>query len=266
MPQLLYWFAMPFTTPVPWEAVAYYDGKERPRALRRSSRRHRPLSAGASTRSSTASCWSATRPGTAAAQPACRTRPARCFPTRDRPDDIDRRQHRSPPMPAGACRSSTASTFVREREDIPRFNKFLQGYYDDGGIIKESFDAVVQNDRLSPAMPARGMRLDKDGGAQHLLYRLQHGRSGASGRPAGERGRKLRQAMSLVIDYQRSISSCSSTARGVPAQSPLPPGIFGYDRQLPESASASPISAARRKAARRGRLSQRHRPRHRHAR
>src|SRR5262249_36261344 len=26
--QLLYWFAMPFTTPMPWEAVAYYDGKE----------------------------------------------------------------------------------------------------------------------------------------------------------------------------------------------------------------------------------------------
>src|SRR4029453_8690220 len=24
--QLLYWFAMPFTAPVPWEAVAYYDG------------------------------------------------------------------------------------------------------------------------------------------------------------------------------------------------------------------------------------------------
>ena len=26
--QILYWFAMPFTTPMPWEAVAYYDGRE----------------------------------------------------------------------------------------------------------------------------------------------------------------------------------------------------------------------------------------------
>jgi ABC-type transport system substrate-binding protein len=26
--QILYWFAMPFTTPVPWEAVAYYNGRE----------------------------------------------------------------------------------------------------------------------------------------------------------------------------------------------------------------------------------------------
>ncbi len=27
-PQILYWFAMPFTTPVPWEAIEYYDGEE----------------------------------------------------------------------------------------------------------------------------------------------------------------------------------------------------------------------------------------------
>ena len=26
-PQILYFFAMPFTTPVPWEAVAYYNGQ-----------------------------------------------------------------------------------------------------------------------------------------------------------------------------------------------------------------------------------------------
>ena len=26
-PQLLYWFTMPFTAPVPWEAVDYYDGR-----------------------------------------------------------------------------------------------------------------------------------------------------------------------------------------------------------------------------------------------
>ncbi len=52
--------------------------------------------------------------------------------------------------------------FYRERENIPHFNKFLQGYYDNGGIIKESFDAVIQSGRLSPEMQARGMRLDKE--------------------------------------------------------------------------------------------------------
>ena len=27
-PQILYWFAMPFTAPMPWEAVAIYDGRD----------------------------------------------------------------------------------------------------------------------------------------------------------------------------------------------------------------------------------------------
>ena len=72
--------------------------------------------------------------------------------------------------------------FYRERENIPRFNKLLQGYYDDGGIIKESFDAVVQGDRLSPQMQARGMRLDKTVEPSIRLRRLQHGGPGARAR------------------------------------------------------------------------------------
>ena len=36
----------------------------------------------------------------------------------------------------------------REKESIPRFNKFVQGYYDASGVIKESFDSVIENDRL----------------------------------------------------------------------------------------------------------------------
>ena len=68
--------------------------------------------------------------------------------------------------------------FYRERESIPRFNKFLQGYYDDGGIIKESFDAVIQGDRLSPADGRARHAPRQDGGAEHPLHRLQHGRPG----------------------------------------------------------------------------------------
>ena len=34
-PQIKYWFAMEFSTPVPWEAIAYYDGQDgRPRCRR----------------------------------------------------------------------------------------------------------------------------------------------------------------------------------------------------------------------------------------
>jgi ABC-type transport system substrate-binding protein len=48
------------------------------------------------------------------------------------------------------------------------------------------------------------------------------------GAKAGERGRKLRQAMSLVIDT-REFNRIFQNGRGVPAQSPIPPGLFGYD-------------------------------------
>ena len=48
------------------------------------------------------------------------------------------------------------------------------------------------------------------------------------GAPAGERGRKLRQAMSLAIDAKQYLELFLN-GRGVPAQTPLPPGIFGYD-------------------------------------
>ena len=42
-----------------------------------------------------------------------------------------------------------------------------------------------------------------------------------------ERARKLRQAISIAIDYEEYISIFLN-GRGIPAQGPLPPGIFGY--------------------------------------
>ncbi len=74
---------------------------------------------------------------------------------------------------------------VREKENIPRFNKFLQGYYDASGIIKESFDKVMQGDALSPEMAERGIRLGKAVSPGRLLSRLQPGRS--RGRARGRR-------------------------------------------------------------------------------
>jgi ABC-type transport system substrate-binding protein len=48
------------------------------------------------------------------------------------------------------------------------------------------------------------------------------------GAAAGDRGRKLRQAMSLVIDSQ-SFMDIFLNGRGIAAQSVIPPGIFGYE-------------------------------------
>ena len=54
----------------------------------------------------------------------------------------------------------------QEKEAIPRWNKFLQGYYDTSGIMNEVFDQAVQMSTegdiaLSDAMQDRGIRLLK---------------------------------------------------------------------------------------------------------
>ena len=223
-PQILYFFAMPFTTPVPWEAVAYYNGQQGrehfadhpvgtgPYRLVLYEKQHRMLL-------ERNDAWY----GSTASLPQA---PGATFPR-----EIDRQDILSTQIDGDYAGRRLPFieriNFMREREDIPRFNKFLQGYYDEGHIIKESFDAVVQNDALSPQMAARGMRLDKtvEPSIFYIGFNMDDALVGA---PAGEPGRKLRQAMSLVID-SKAYLDLFLNARGVLAQTPLPPGIFGYD-------------------------------------
>jgi len=239
-PQILYWFAMPFTTPMPWEAVAYYDGKDgRPNFSDHAvgtgafrlvvyERQHRfVLERNLN--------WYGTL------QPVAKA-PGATFPTQIDQADID--AGRIDPAYAGRpLPFLDRINFSREREGIPRFNKFLQGYYDDGGIIKESFDAIVKDDRLSPEMVARGMRLDTEVEPTvfYVGFNMEDGVVGAS---AGDRSRNLRQAMSLAInveDYLRLFLN----GRGVPAQSPLPPGIFGYRKDYRNSFRQPDLPRAR---------------------
>jgi oligopeptide transport system substrate-binding protein len=224
-PQLLYWFAMPFTTPMAWEAVAYYDGKDgRPNLADRAvgtgpfrlalyEKQHRIILARNED-------WYGRAPENAGA-------PGAVFPQEIDPEDIE--AGRIDPAYAGRRLPFLDEIrFTREKESIPLFNKFLQGYYDKSGIIKESFDAVIVSGDLSPEMKARGMRLDKEvePSVSYLGFNMEDPTLGA---PAGDKGRRLRQAMSLAIDVEQYLRLFTN-GRGVPAQSPLPPGIFGCDK------------------------------------
>jgi ABC-type transport system substrate-binding protein len=117
--------------------------------------------------------------------------------------------------------------FRMEKERIPAFNKFLQGYYDAAGVIHESFDKIVHEGGLSPEMAAAGMSLEKSVDPD-IFYIGFNMNDAVIGTPAGDRSRALRQAMSLAIDV-KEYNRVFSNGRGVPAQSPIPPGIFGYD-------------------------------------
>jgi ABC-type transport system substrate-binding protein len=224
-PQILYWFAMPFTTPMAWEAVAYYDGKggrpnlsERPVGtgpfrLTLYEKQHRFVLARNPT-------WYGLAKANADA-------PGASFPARADMDEKDIAAGVVDPAYAGRRLPFLDEIrFIRERETIPEFNKFMQGYYDLSIIIKESFDTVVVGGLLSEEMKERGIRLTKE--VEPTIFYVGFNMEDATvGAPAGEKGRKLRQAMSLAIDAEKYLRLFQN-GRGVPAQSPVPPAIFGY--------------------------------------
>lgn len=122
------------------------------------------------------------------------------------------------------------AVFTLEKESIPRWNKFLQGYYDNAAIGADSFDQAIHINRhgkaqLTPEMQKKHMYLNQT--LQPSIYymgfnMLDHVIGGFS-----ERARKLRQAISIAVNYDENIAIFYN-GRGVAAQGPIPPGIFGY--------------------------------------
>ncbi len=223
-PQLLYWFAMPFTAPVPWEAVAFYDGREG-----RDFFKDHPVGAGPfrilhyARRSRIALERNPLWYG--ALHPEWKA-PGAVYPAQGEAGDAE--LGRLDPASVGRTLPFLDRLELRiEKEDIPAFTKFLQGYYDASGVIQESFDEVVHEGALSPAMAALGMKLEKS--VQPSIYYLGFNMDDPQvGAPAGARARLLRQAMSLVVD-SAEFARVFANGRGIPAQSPVPPGIFGYE-------------------------------------
>jgi ABC-type transport system substrate-binding protein len=126
--------------------------------------------------------------------------------------------------------------FSLEKESIPYWNKFLQGYYDASGISSDNFDQVVRvtgtgDAVLTPEMREQGVKLQTSV-ATSIFYigfnMLDPVVGGDPAKPAdAERARKLRQAVSIALDHEDFISIFLN-GRGIAAQGPIPPGIFGY--------------------------------------
>ena len=147
--------------------------------------------------------------------------------------------------------------FTLEKETIPYWNKFLQGYYDASGISSDSFDQAVQvsvggEANVSDAMKAQGITL-ATAIATSTMYTgfnwtdpvLGGGCAGVASVPPPQpspggrgdsrsdsschpvRATKLRRAIAIAVDFEEFISIFAN-GRGISAQSPIPPGIFGY--------------------------------------
>jgi len=117
-----------------------------------------------------------------------------------------------------------------EKEQIPRWNKFLQGYYDNSGIASDNYDQAISLNNsgdvsLNKDLEKKGIYLTTATAAStyyigfNMLDSIVGGKS--------QRSKLLRQAITIAIDYDEYISIFAN-GRGILAQSPIPPGIFGY--------------------------------------
>jgi len=120
--------------------------------------------------------------------------------------------------------------FSLEKESIPTWNKFLQGYYDTSGIASDSFDQAVQFNTQGEAALTQEMQ-DKDiqlmtAVTTSTFYTGFNMRDDIVGGES-ERARLLRQAIAIAVDFEEFISIFAN-GRGISAQGPVPPGIFGH--------------------------------------
>ncbi len=121
--------------------------------------------------------------------------------------------------------------YALEKESIPLWNKFLQGYYDASGISSEAFDQTVQVSSagsmdLSDEMSEKGIKLRSsvEPSVFYMAFNMTDNIVGGY----SESAKKLRQAISIAQNQEEYISIFLND-RGIPAQGPIPPGIVGYE-------------------------------------
>lgn len=120
--------------------------------------------------------------------------------------------------------------FTLEKETIPYWNKFLQGYYDTSGLASDNFDQAIQfsgqgGPELTFEMKEKGIRLLTETLASTMYCGFNMLDPIVGGRE--ESKALLRQAISIAIDQEEFIAIFMN-GRGIPAHSPLPPGLFGF--------------------------------------
>ena len=131
------------------------------------------------------------------------------------------------------------AVFTIEREKIPHKTKFMQGYYDSPELSRHDwlldFDYDVKNSAdLSKLFQQRGIQMPRtlEISNWYLGFNWWDPVVGKGKTPDEQlRNRKLRQALSIAIDWEEFVRVFESKAAGEPAMSPIPPGLFGYRKE-----------------------------------
>ncbi len=121
--------------------------------------------------------------------------------------------------------------FRMEKEAIPRWNKFMQGYYEYSGIQPDSFDQAVSLSSkgdlsITDEMRVRGIEMLKADSAYLGYYAFNMTDPVLGG--LDEKKQKLRQAISIAIDAGEKLDIFNN-GMGTQAQHAIPPGVFGHE-------------------------------------
>ncbi len=112
-------------------------------------------------------------------------------------------------------------------EAQPSWLYFKQGYLDASGVSKDNFqEAITPEKDLTAEFMAKGISLTKvpEAAVFYVGFNMEDPVVGGD-------NKKLRQAMSLAYDTEWRIEHLMN-GRGISAQGPIPPGIFGYDPEF----------------------------------
>ena len=229
-PQWQYWLAMTFVSPLPWEADAFY------------------AQPGMSENSLSLNQWPL---GTG---PFMMTEYVQ-----DRRHVMKRNPHyRGDPYPCDGSEAdrkagllddcgktmpfvdSIVSTIVKEK--VPRKEMFKQGYLDVPEIERPEWgvDFLVDmedSDAVRAAYEAKGFKFPQttDINSWYLGFNWLDPVVGAGDTPEQRiKNRKLRQALSIAIDWEEGYGRIFRTKGGVAAHGPVPPGVFGSREGSPE--------------------------------
>jgi ABC-type transport system substrate-binding protein len=122
-----------------------------------------------------------------------------------------------------------------EKEQVPRKEKFKQGFLDVPEIERPEWAVVLgadgdDSDAVQRLYDQRGFRLAKsvDATNWYLGFNMLDPVVGKGDTPEQQvKNRKLRQAIAIAIDWEEGYGRIFKHKGGVAAHGPVPPGLFG---------------------------------------
>ncbi|MFA6037280.1 MAG: ABC transporter substrate-binding protein [Legionellales bacterium] len=216
-PQFMYWLAMLFFSPMPWEAEAFYA---HPELIKKNiSLNWYPVGTGPYV----LTVNNPNRQMILEKNPNFRKQ---YYPSVGMPGDLE----------AGLLKNAGKQipmvdkiVFSLEKEAIPRWIKFLQGYYDRSVVGTDNYNQAIvttgQGSVLAPLLANKGMEIYSDTSEMTSYWGFNMLDPIVGGND--EKRRALRQAISIAMDVEEYIAIFLND-RGTVAQSPIPPGIEGY--------------------------------------